>query len=72
MVQASAKLYLRFLNIAYAKTLEAKGKVLIVAPEDTCGVTTLTRDPDLLTKLYNKGYEDGNKINDFLMMKEER
>ena len=52
-------------GVAYAKTLEAEGKVLIVAPEDTCGVTTLTRDPDLLKELYNKGYEDGNKINDF-------
>ena len=58
-------------SVAYAKTLEAEGKVLIVAPEHTCGVTTLTRDPELLKELYNKGYEDGHKINDFLLVKEE-
>lgn len=47
------------------------GKLLIVAPNDTCGVTTLTRDRSdenhqQFELLYEKGYEDGEKIKKFL------
>lgn len=40
--------------------------VLIVAPDDTCGVDTLTKDVEALNKLYNKGYKDGTKIKAFM------
>ncbi len=53
-------------SVADAKRLEAEGKVLIVAPDDTCGVDTLTRDTKRLTALYEKGYADGAKIEAFL------
>lgn len=53
-------------EVSMAKLLAPTGKVLIVAPDDTCGVTTLTRDPEPLHALYCKGYEDGVKIKEFL------
>ncbi len=53
-------------GVALAQKYAAKGKALIVAPDDTCGVTTLTRDPELLKNLYRKGYGDGEKIKKFL------
>lgn len=43
------------------------GKALIVAPDDTCGVSTLTRDADKLDQLYRKGYNDGERIAAFMM-----
>ena len=59
-----AELYNQELGLAllYAR----QGRALIVAPDDTCGVDTLTRDPEELRKFYDKGYEDGHKIRDFL------
>ncbi len=49
-----------------AKKLEAEGKVLIIAPDDTCGVDTLTKEIDSLDKLYHKGIKDAEKIPPFL------
>lgn len=56
-------------GVAMAQKLAKEGKVLIVAPDDTCGVSTLSRDADALRKLYKKGYRDGMKITDFLKNK---
>ena len=53
-------------GIALAKKLAAEGKVLIIAPDDTCGVKTLTRDQEALKKLYSKGMKDAERIRDFL------
>lgn len=53
-------------GVELAQKYAVSGDVLIVAPDDTCGVTTLTRDPKLLQNLYRKGYGDGRKITDFL------
>lgn len=53
-------------GVALAKKLVAEGKVLIVAPDDTCGVSTLSRDAGALRRLYEKGYQDGKVISDFL------
>lgn len=53
-------------GVAWAKNLAAEGKVLIVAPDDTCGVSTLSRDTQALQALYAKGYEDGRKISEYL------
>lgn len=49
-----------------AQKLAAEGKVLIIAPDDTCGVKTLTRDQKALKKLYSKGMKDAERIRDFL------
>ena len=43
-----------------------EGKLLIVAPDNTCGVSTLTRDRNALGKLYDKGYHDAEAIGDFI------
>lgn len=53
-------------DIEYAKQLAKEGKLLIVAPDDTCGVSTLSRNKDNLLRLYHKGYGDGEKITVFL------
>ena len=53
-------------GVALAQRYAAEGKALIVAPEDTCGVSTLTRDREALERLYRRGYDDGVKISGFL------
>lgn len=60
-----AQLYNR--GVAQARKLEAEGRVLIVAPDDTCGVDTLTKNRDALKQLYEKGYQDAKKIPAFLI-----
>ena len=37
---------------------EKEGKLLVIAPDDTCGVTTLKHRDDDIMKLYGKGYKD--------------
>lgn len=53
-------------GVVQAKRLEAEGRALIVAPDDTCGVDTLAKDRDALLRLYQKGYDDGAAIAPFL------
>ena len=53
-------------SIAFAKEYAKQGKVLIIAPDDTCGVDTLKKDRMSLQNLYKKGYNDGKKIECFL------
>ncbi len=53
-------------EVARAKEYAKQGRVLIVAPDDTCGVDTLKRDKDDMDRLYKKGYSDGQKITDYL------
>ena len=54
-------------GVAKAKEYALQGKLLIVAPDDTCGVHTLCRDATALNALYAKGYQDGKRIADFLV-----
>lgn len=54
-------------GVAMARQYAAEGKLLIVAPNDTCGVHTLCRDPDAMKQLYRKGYMDAQKITPFLL-----
>lgn len=54
-------------GVAVAQEYARQGRVLIVAPDDTCGVDTLTKDRQSLQRLYEKGYADGQKIKDFLL-----
>lgn len=53
-------------GVKLAKKYEKDGSVLIIAPDDTCGVDTLTRNREALDRLYEKGYRDAGKIQDFL------
>lgn len=55
-------------GVKKALELQSEGKCLILAPDDCCGVETLTRDKDKLGLLYDKGYSDANNIfkGDFL------
>ncbi len=53
-------------GVALAQEYARQGKVLIIAPDDTCGVDTLKKDKKSLQRLYDKGYSDGKKITDYL------
>lgn len=49
-----------------AQRLEIEGKALVVSPDDTCGVDTLTRDRAALESLYEQGFNDGAKVVEFM------
>ena len=49
-------------GVKLARKYAAQGKLLIVAPDDTCGVGTICRDGQAMLRLYEKGYADGAKI----------
>ncbi len=49
-----------------AHKLADEGKVLIISPDDTCGIKTLTKDTAALQKLYEKGYADAAVIAAFV------
>lgn len=53
-------------SVALAKELEKEGKLFILAPEDTCGVDTLTRSHEALVEFYARGYQDAAAIKPFL------
>lgn len=53
-------------SLDYAEELAKQGRLLIVAPDDTCGVNTLTRDKDNLVRLYEKGIADGHEVFRFI------
>ena len=53
-------------GVAFAKALEAEGRALIVAPDDTCGIDTLRRDAEDMKRLYEKGLREAEKIERFL------
>lgn len=53
-------------GVALTQKYAKDGKAIIIAPDDTCGVDTLTKNKSSLQKLYDKGYHDGEKISEFL------
>jgi len=53
-------------EIALARQYAAEGRLLIVAPDSTCGVHTICKDVLAMHKLYNKGYAAGARIGEFL------
>lgn len=53
-------------SVFHTQRLAIEGKALIVAPDDTCGVDTLTRDKAALERLYEKGLADGEKVAEFM------
>ena len=46
--------------------MEREGTALIIAPDDTCGVTTTKHNEDDIRRLYRKGYEAASEIKVFL------
>ena len=56
-------------GVALAQEYAKQGKLIIISPDDTCGVDTLHKDRESLKKLYAKGYADGQKIKEFLKSK---
>ena len=53
-------------EVAAAKEWEKEGKVLIVSPDNTEGVSTLSKEREALDRLYHKGYRDGERIKTWL------
>ena len=53
-------------TVELAKEYQEEGKVLIVAPDTTYGVDTLTREKAKLMVFYHKGYRDAGAISAFL------
>ncbi|MBE6886668.1 MAG: patatin family protein [Ruminococcaceae bacterium] len=53
-------------QLSYAHALETEGRALILAPEDCCGVNTLTRDASRLNRLYQSGYADATRLSRWL------
>ncbi len=49
-------------GVAPAQEYAKQGNVLIVAPDETCGVDTLKKDKESLRRLYEKGYTDGKRL----------
>ena len=53
-------------GVGFAQALAKEGRALIVAPDDTCGVDTLTKKKDAMRALYEKGVRDAEKIERYL------
>lgn len=53
-------------SVALAREYAKQGRALIVSPDSTCGVDTLTKDKNALLNLYVKGYTDGKRIAEYL------
>ena len=68
--KAAENLMLRYKKyndgVALAKGYEKQGKVLIIAPDNCCGMKTLTKDKNHLDEMYKKGYKDAAAIKAFL------
>ena len=53
-------------GVAHALELERQGRVLVIAPDDVCGLSTLTKDREKLQRMYDKGRRDAEAIEGFL------
>lgn len=53
-------------QVRLLKEYAESGKVLIIAPDDTCGVDTLEKKKENLDSLYLKGYKDAKNAIDFI------
>ena len=49
-------------GVALALALQKDGKCRVIAPADTCGVGTVTRDAEKLRRLYCAGYRDARAL----------
>ncbi|MCH5272798.1 MAG: patatin family protein [Lachnospiraceae bacterium] len=68
--RAAEELSLRYKKyndgVALAKEYAKQGKLLLIAPDDCCGVDTLTKDKENMKRLFEKGQEDGKRIRAFV------
>ena len=53
-------------SLALAEKLAKEGRLLLLSPNDICGVDILCRSAEAMNNLYNVGYEDGKKVGAFL------
>lgn len=53
-------------SIAFAKKLRDEGRLFIVAPNNTHGMNTLTKDKSAINDMYFDGYNSAQKIKRFL------
>ena len=53
-------------SLRQAKALQEQGRVLIVAPDDIGNLKTLSKDADVLDRLYNKGFHDARTVAGFV------
>lgn len=53
-------------EVALAKQYEQQGRVLILAPDDLCGLSTLSKSFEGLELMYRKGYAAASAIETFL------
>lgn len=53
-------------EVALAKKYANQGKVLIIAPDNCCGMNTLTKNKKCIEQMYRKGYADALAIERFL------
>ena len=53
-------------EVAVAKQYEAEGKVLILAPEELYGLSTLSKTYEGLERMYRAGYGQAGRITEFL------
>lgn len=53
-------------GVALAKKYAELGQVLIVAPDNCCGMKTLTKSKKHMEEMYRKGYADAHAIAEFL------
>lgn len=56
-------------GVKKAQEYVEQGKMIIISPDETYGIDTLHKDKPSLDKLYKKGYDDGQKIKEFLQRK---
>lgn len=49
-------------SVKLLQALEREGRAHILSPDDCCGVDTLTREPQALGRLYEKGYADAKRL----------
>lgn len=52
-------------GVELAKQYEKEGRLLILAPDDTCGMDTLTRDMEAMKRVYGKGISNAEQIKVF-------
>lgn len=67
---AGEALRLRFQTYNHAvdrlEQAAASGRALVIAPDDCCGMDTLTKNRESMERLYQKGYADASKIAEWL------
>jgi predicted patatin/cPLA2 family phospholipase len=72
--KAAENLMLRYRKyndgVTLAKECERLGKALIIAPDDCCGMKTLTKNRSRMERMYRKGYADARALPEFLRLRD--